>query len=100
MANKRKYDFFDVITGDAADMKNYGRDASVYKRVDNIDMIFSSRGEYLGILTCRGKIINGKFTGKKGIRDFKSFLDLKMWAGIECVNLDNHGGHILMTIEN
>lgn len=88
MVNIRKYEFFDVITGEPVTSKNYGRDAEVYRRTDNVDLIFDSRGEYLGIRTCRGKIINGKFTGKIGKYDFKSFLDLKIWAGRECSKVD------------
>lgn len=100
MVNFKKLDFYNAITGDPVDEKNYGRFAEVFKKVDNVNMVFSSRGEYLGIQTCRGKIIDGKFTGKKGPRDFKSYTDFKIWAGVECVNLENSGGRILMTIEN
>lgn len=88
MSNIKKLDFFDVITGDPVSEESYGRDASTYKRVDNVDMIFDSRGSYLGIRTCKGRIINGKYTSKEGVRDFKSFLDLTMWAGKQCPSAD------------
>jgi len=100
MVNFKKLDFYNAITGDTVDKKNYGRFAEVFKKVDNVDMVFDSRGSYLGIRICRGKFINGKFTGKEGPRDFKSYTDLKIWAGVECINLENNGGKILMTIEN
>lgn len=88
MSNIKKKDFYDVITGDDANIKSYGIDAATFKRVDNIDMVFDSRGKYLGIRTYRGKIIDGKYTCKKGIFHFKSFIDLKIWAGIQCTKVD------------
>lgn len=89
MVNIKKLDFYDVITGDSSDGKNYGVDTSIFRRADNIDMIFDSRGSYLGIRICRGKFIDGKYTGKKGIYDFKSFMDLKIWAGGRCFSGSN-----------
>lgn len=86
MVNVKKLDYFNVVTGDAVDGKSYGRDAAVFKQSDNVEMIFSSRGEYLGITICEGKFINGKYTGKQGPKNFKSFTDLKIWAGRECIN--------------
>lgn len=88
MSNIKKIDFYDVATGEHVSGENYGIHASVFKKVDNVDLVFDSRGKYLGIRTCRGKIINGKFTGKKGIYDFKSFMDLNIWSGIECCKVD------------
>ncbi len=88
MSNIKKKDFYNVITGDKESVDNYGIDAATFKNVDNIDQVFDSRGQYLGIRTCRGKIINGKYTCKKGILDFKSFTDLKIWAGKECPRVD------------
>ncbi len=88
MSNIKKLDFFDAITGNPVGEESYGRDAEVYRKTDNVDMIFDSRGSYLGIRTCRGKFINDKYTAKEGIRDFKSFLDLKIWAGVQCSGPD------------
>jgi len=88
MSNLKKIDFYDAITGDPVNKERYGIDASVFKKVDNVDLVFDSRGEYLGIRTCRGKIINGKYTCKRGILDFKSFNDLKIWAGVPCAKAD------------
>ena len=88
MVNFKKIDYYNVITGKSVNKEMYGFDTSVFKKVDNIDMIFDSRGRYLGIFTCRGKIINGKYTCKQGIRDFKSFTDLQIWAGVQCPRLD------------
>lgn len=84
MSNIKKKDFYDVITGVDTDAKYYGIDAATFKKVDNVEMIFSSRGEYLGVRTCRGKFVDGKYTAKKGPYDFKSFIDLKIWAGKGC----------------
>lgn len=88
MVNIKKLDYFDVITGYAVDSRNYGLDAAVFKKADNVQMIFDSRWEYLGIITCRGKFINGKYTAKQGPKDFKSIDDLKIWAGVRCCNTD------------
>lgn len=88
MCNIKKRDFFDVVSGDVVGADSYGSDASTYKRVDNVDMIFDSRGEYLGIRTSKGKFENGKYIVKKGPYDFKSFLDLKIWAGQRCSSMD------------
>ena len=86
MVNIKKRDFYNAITGDETDGKDYGVDASTFRRVDNVNMVFSSRGEYLGIQTCRGKIVDGKYIAKQGPSDFKSFQDLKIWAGKGCRN--------------
>lgn len=88
MSNIKKRSFFNCITGEENRGEDYGINSSTFKKVDNVDLVFSSRGEYLGIRTCRGKIINGKYTCKQGIRDFKSFDDLKIWAGIQCAKAD------------
>ena len=89
MTNIKKRDFYDVITGYPVSKERYGLDATVFKKVDNVDLIFDSRGQYLGIRTCRGKIINGRYTCKKGgISDFKSFTELKIWEGIRCPKVD------------
>ncbi len=88
MSNIKKRDFYNATTGEYADKERYGADAEIFKKVDNVDLVFDSRGEYLGIRTCRGKIIDGKYTCKKGILDFKSFTDLEMWSGIECPKVD------------
>lgn len=88
MSNIKNRDFYDAITGDIVGAESYGRDASTSKKVDNVDMIFDSRGSYLGIRTCRGKFENGKYIASKGPYDFKSFLDLKIWAGKECGSMD------------
>ena len=88
MTNIKKKDFYDSTTGEDANGENYGIDAAIFKKVDNVDLVFDSRGRYLGIRTCRGKFINGKYTSKVGIRDFKSFMDLRVWAGTRCANVD------------
>ncbi len=88
MVNIKKIEFYDATTGKSVEKERYGIDAQVFKSVDNVDLIFDSRGQYLGIRTCRGKIINGKYTSKKGIRDFKSFMDLNVWSGIRCAAAD------------
>lgn len=85
MSNLKKLDFYDVTNGKPLDASTYGALNKSFKKVDNIDLIFSSRGEYLGIQTCRGKIINGKYTCKKGIKDFKSVEDLSIWDRGTCV---------------
>ena len=87
MSNIKKREFYDSITGECVSGENYGFDCSVFKKVDNVDMVFDSRGQYLGIRTCRGKIINGKYTSKQGIRDFKSADDLRIWAGKQCADI-------------
>jgi hypothetical protein len=88
MSNMKKRDFYNITTGERVDGENYGTDASTYKKVDNVDMIFDSRGSYLGIRTSRGKFENGKYIVKKGPYDFKSFLDLKIWEGKRCGSMD------------
>jgi hypothetical protein len=88
MCNVRKKEFYDAITGDTTDGKYYGMDAAIFRKVDNVKMVFDSRGQYLGILTSRGKFVDDKYTTKKGPYDFKSFSDLKIWAGKGC-NLSN-----------
>lgn len=85
MSNIKKRDFYDVVTGDTVGEDNYGIDAATFKKVDNVEMIFDSRGSYLGTRTCRGKMVNGKYIATKGPYDFKSFIDLKIWAGTGCV---------------
>jgi hypothetical protein len=84
----KKRDFYDAITGDIVGADSYGIDAATFKKVDNVSMVFDSRGQYLGLFTCRGKIENGKYIAKKGPSDFKSFLDLKIWAGKRCSSMD------------
>ena len=88
MSNIKKIEFYDATTGEPVDKERYGIEASIFRKVDNVDLLFDSRGQYLGIRTCRGKIIDGKYTGKKGIRDFKPFTDLEIWTGIECPKID------------
>ena len=88
MCNIKKKEFYDAVTGNTTDGKYYGMDAAVFRKVDNVEMVFDSRGEYLGIRTCRGTFVNDKYTTKKGPYDFKSFSDLKIWAGKGC-NLSN-----------
>jgi len=88
VVNIKKKDFFNCTTGEENGGEDYGINCSTFKKVDNVDLVFDSRGEYLGIRTCRGKIINGKYTCKVGIRDFKSFMDLKIWAGTPCAKAD------------
>lgn len=84
MCNIKKKDCYNAITGDEADIQYYGMDTAIFKRVANVDMIFDSRGEYLGVRTSKGKFVDGKYIVTKGPYDFKSFLDLKIWAGQEC----------------
>lgn len=90
MSNKK--DYFNVITGEYVDGEGYGTDARIFRKTDNINLVFDSRGSYLGIQTCRGKVIENKgkkrYTSKQGIKDFKSFIDLKMWEGVGCAQVD------------
>lgn len=88
MSNIKKKDFYDAITGEPVDEERYGIDASVFRKVDNVDLVFDSRGEYLGTRTCTGKFINGKYTFKKGPLSFKSFTDLKIWARERCADVN------------
>lgn len=88
MCNMKKRDFYDVITGEGVSGEDYGIKASIFKKVDNVSMVFDSRGQYLGLFTSRGKFENGKYIVKKGPYDFKSFLDLKIWAGQRCCSMD------------
>ena len=88
MTNIKKKDFFNCVTGEENRGDDYGINSSTFKKVDNVAMLYSSRGEYLGIYTCRGKIKNGKYTGKEGPRDFKSFMDLNIWSGVRCSKVD------------
>lgn len=88
MSNIKKREFYDVYTGENVDEENYGIDASVFRKVDNVVLIFDSRGEYLGTRTCRGKLENGKYIVKKGPCDFRSFIDLKIWKGRRCNSAD------------
>lgn len=88
MSNIKKRDFYNAITGDSVDGNKYGIDTEIFKKTDNVNMLFDSRGSFLGIMTCRGKFINGKYIVKKGPYDFKSFLDLKIWAGKRCDSID------------
>lgn len=86
MSNIKKREFFNAVTGENNDGENYGKNAVIFRKVDNVSMVFDSRGDYLGIITCRGKIVNGKYIVKQGPSDFKSFSDLKMWDGENCGN--------------
>jgi len=98
MSNIKKRDFFNAVTGEDNDGENYGKDAAIFRKVDNVDMIFDSRGNYLGIRTCRGKIVDGKYMVKQGPSDFKSFADLMMWDGEKCGNdnfLETKDGNFL-----
>lgn len=99
MTNIKKMEFFDVTTGEPISRDRYGIDGKIFKRVDNVHMIFDSRGQYLGIRICRGKFINGKFTGKKGIYDFRSFLELKEWENVTCSILQKADQEIVDIIE-
>lgn len=84
MSNIKKREFFNAVTGKNNDGENYGKDAVIFRKVDNVSMVFDSRGDYLGIITCRGKMVNGKYVAKQGPSDFKSFSDLKIWEGEKC----------------
>lgn len=88
MSNIKKRDFYDAVTGEPVNKERYGIDAVVFRKVDNVDLVFDSRGRYLGTRTCRGKIINGKYTCKKGVFDFRSFMDLDIWEGVQCPKVD------------
>lgn len=95
MSNTKKLDYYDVITGNSVDEDDYGFKATVNKKVDNVDQVFDSRGSYLGIRTFRGRIINGKFTCKKGGRfDFKSCIELEIWKGkgSSCYSVEKNEG--------
>jgi hypothetical protein len=88
----KKRNYFNVVTGEYVDGEGYGIDARIFRKTDNVNLVFDSRGSYLGIQTCRGKVIDNKgkeyYTSKQGIKDFKSFIDLKMWEGIRCAQVD------------
>jgi len=84
----KKRDFYNIVTGERVDGENYGTDAVISKEVDNVVLVFDSRGEYLGIMTSRGKFINEKYIASKGPYDFKSFLDLNIWTGKRCGSTD------------
>ena len=88
MTNLKKKEFYDVITGDNVDTGYYGTDAATFRKADNIELVFDSRGSYLGIRTSRGKFVDDKYIATKGPYDFKSFMDLKIWAGKRCNNVD------------
>lgn len=88
MCNIKKLDFYDAITGEKVSGTDYGINASTFKNVDNVDMIFDSRGKYLGIRTSRGKFEKGIYIIKKGPYDFKSFSDLDIWEGQKCSSVD------------
>lgn len=86
---KNQMSFFNVITGEIAKPEEYGVDGRIYRKSDNVDMIFDSRGSYLGVRSCRGKFVDDKhgnkvYTCKKGIYDFKSFLDIKKYQLQSC----------------
>jgi hypothetical protein len=86
MTNIKKKEFYNCVTGCVELGNNYGYYATVFKKTVNVDMIYDSRGEYLGLRTCRGSIENKKYVPNKGIRDFKSFTELyKLWNGQMCV---------------
>ena len=87
MTNIKKKDFYNAINGDDAKKESYGLESSTFKKVVNVDMLFDSRGEYLGIRTFRGKLENNKLNMKKGISDFKSFLDLSIWKNQKCIHI-------------
>ncbi len=92
MVNRKKRDFFNVITGEIANPEDYGVDGRIYKKSDNVDMVFDSRGQYLGIRTCRGKFVDDKhgnkvYTSKKGIYDFKPVSDLMKYP-LQCCGSD------------
>lgn len=88
MVNLRKKEFYDIISGDSESGERYGTDATISKKVDNVDLVYDSRGRYLGIRTCRGKFENGIYIANKGPYDFKSISDLKVWAGKRCRSMD------------
>ena len=45
MSNMKKRDFYNIITGERVDGENYGKDAATFKEVDNVVLVFDSRGE-------------------------------------------------------
>jgi len=88
MTNLKKKDFYNVITGEDVNKESYGINASTFKRVINVDMVFDSRGQYIGIRTCRGKFENNKYIPNKGIHDFKSFSELMIWNNQKCTLIE------------
>jgi len=90
MSNVKKKDYYDCVTGCNEIEHDYGHFATVFKKTVNVDMIYDSRGKYLGIRTCRGSFNNnGKYIPNKGIRDFKSFTELyELWNGQLCVQIN------------
>lgn len=83
MSNIRKKEFYDVITGESVEEDRYGEDAIIYKKSTNVDMIFDSHGQYLGIRKSLGKMINGKLTFRRGPYIFQSADELKYLVGIK-----------------
>lgn len=92
MSDIKKKDYYNAVTGEYVDGEDYGTDARIFRKTDNVNLVFDSRGSYLGIQTCRGSYIDHKgkkcYTSRQGIKDFKSFIDLKMWEGVRCANVD------------
>ena len=91
MSNLKQKDYFDCITGETVDDYNYGKDAKIFKKTDNIDLIYDSHGNYLGLRCSMGKFENengkdhkGKYIWSKGPYYYKSTEDLKVWGGIKC----------------
>lgn len=96
MSNLKKKDYFDCTTGEKVDGENYGRDAKIFKKSDNMELIYDSHGNYLGLRCSMGKFENenskdnkGEYIWSKGPYYYKSVEDLKVWDGIKC--LDHFG---------
>lgn len=86
MSNLKKIEYFNVVTGIPVSGEKYGVDASIFRKTDNVDLVFDSRGKYLGLRICGGREIDGKYTFKKGGFYFKSSDDLKIWENIKCID--------------
>lgn len=88
MVNFKKKDYFDCITGENVDASNYGKDAKIFKNADNMELMYDSHGNYLGIRCSMGKYINEKtketYVWSSGPYYYKSPEDLKVWDGIKC----------------
>jgi len=91
MVNFKKKDFFNCITGEDNDGSTYGTSAVIFRRSNNVELIYDSHNNYLGLRISTGKYENenneknkGKYIWSKGPYYYKSPEDLKIWEGIKC----------------
>lgn len=84
MCNIRRKECYDAVTGDTVNARYDGKNAATFRKVDDANLIFDSRGQYLGIRTSKGKFAKGVCATKKGPYEFKSFVDLRTWTNQGC----------------